>query len=352
MTDITAKLSGTTTLVTGGAGFIGSHLCDRLMDYGAKVVCFDNLSSGNKYYLESKKGNAHFVFIQGDVNNLADLGKVFLGHKIDYLMHYAAVVGVLRTMEQPFGVLSDLEGIKHICSLSTAHGVKKIVYASSSEIYGDQKEMPLHEDMSYYDTKHPYALVKATAESYFKSFSQVSGIPVVSLRFFNVYGPRQESSDYGFVSGIFIAQVLRGLQPIIFRDGTQTRDFTYINDNVEAAIRALVNDNANGGIINIGTGKETSILELAKKIIAISGKKLEPSLMNTRTSYEVQRRVAHVGKMKDLLGFECTTSLDAGLGKTFEWYKSNPQLLLKDKDTSYKSYQEKIWVPKKKENRG
>src|SRR3989344_771169 len=341
------KLKGKTVLVTGGAGFIGSHLCDKLLEYGAKrVVCLDNLLSGNKYYLESKKGDPRFVFEFGDVNKFEDLKKVFSNHRIDYVMHYAAVVGVLRTMEYPYAVLNDLEGIKHICALAAEHGVKKIVYASSSEIYGNQKEMPLHEEMSYYDTKHPYALVKATAESYFKIFSGVSGIPTVSLRFFNVYGPRQESSDYGFVTGIFISQVLKDSNPTIFRDGTQTRDFTYIEDNVEAAVRALASDKTNGSVINVGTGAEISILDLAKRIIAISGKKIEPSRLNTRNYYEVQRRVADTAKMKELLGYECKTSLSDGLRLTYDWYKNNPSLLLKDKETGYKTYEAKVWKPK------
>lgn len=333
MIDPNKKLKNKTIIVTGGAGFVGSHLCDALLSYGVKVVCFDNLSTGSKLYIISKSKDLNFAFVLGDVNALPEIEKTFARYKPDYVFHYASIVGVKRTMEMPLEVFNDIEGIKNICVLSAKYGVKKIVYSSSSEVYGNQKEVPFHEDLSYHDTKHPYAIVKAIGESYFKSYSAISGIPVTSLRFFNVYGPRQASSAYGFVVGIFISQVLRNLQPTIFRDGTQTRDFTYIKDNVEAAIQAMVNEKADGHVLNIGTGMETSVLELAKKIIYVSGKKVEPKILEHINLAETQRRVANTQKMKNIIGFEPQVSFDEGLRLTYNWYKNNPQFILSEKNS-------------------
>lgn len=324
------KLNNKTVLVTGGAGFLGSHLCDRLLHYGAKVICFDNLSTGSKEYVDSKHSNPDFVFALGDANVLSDLEKIFKEHRIDYVFHYAAVVGVQRTVEQPLAVFNDIEGIKNLAEAAVENKVKKIVYSSSSEAYGSQKELPFNEEMSYYDTRHPYALVKATGESFFRSYCGPRGVPVASLRFFNVYGPRQASSRYGFVVGIFISQVLQDMPPTIFRDGSQTRDFTYVDDNVEAVIQALLNENTNGEIINIGTGVETSVLELANKILALSGKKLNPVFLRDIKFSETPRRVADINKMKKLLNYECRMPLEEGLLQTYEWYKNNPQFILRN----------------------
>ena len=141
MINPTKYIKGKTILVTGGAGFIGSHLVDRLLFYGARVICFDNLSTGSKQYVEAMKKNHRFVFVKGDVNVFSDIQNIFKKYRIDYAFHYAAVVGVQRTIEEPLKVLTDIEGIKHILELSRIHKVKKVVYASSSEIYGNQKTM-------------------------------------------------------------------------------------------------------------------------------------------------------------------------------------------------------------------
>jgi len=339
-------LKGKIVLVTGGAGFIGSHLCDHLMHYGAKVVCFDDLSSGSLAYVSAQKGNANFVFIKGDANKLSDLKKAFK-YPIDYVMHYAALVGVQRTIEKPIEVLEDIEGIKHVLELSRQHKVKKIVYASSSEVYGNQERMPLHEENSYLDVKMPYALVKSAGENFFRTYWETVGLPFTALRFFNVYGPRQESSRYGFVVGIFISQVLKGQAPTIFYDGKQTRDFMFIADNIEASIQSLINPKADGQIFNLGTGRETSVLDLAKMIIEISGKKLKPSLMHKRNLAEIKRRVADNNKMTRLLGYHPQYSLEDGLRITYGWYKEMPKMLAKH-HLSFKDYQKQVWLPKQK----
>ena len=341
-------LKNRTVLVTGGAGFIGSHLCDHLMNYGARVVCFDDLSTGSKNYVDSQRGNKKFFFIKGDVNKLTDIKKPFAKFRIDYVFHYAALVGVQRTIEEPLKVLADLDGIRYILDLSYKNKVKKLVFASSSEVYGNQEQMPLHEEESYLDIRMPYAMVKSAGENYFRTYWEMMGLPVTILRFFNVYGPRQESSRYGFVVGVFISQVLRDQQPTIFYDGKQTRDFMYIDDNVEAAIGSLLNKKTDGETINLGTGRETTILELAQKIIALSGKKLAPSLLHKRNLVEIKRRVAHNDKMINLLGYKLRVSLEDGLRLTHDWYAQNPQFVKDREHSSYSSYRKQNWIPKTK----
>lgn len=341
------RLQGSNILVTGGAGFVGSHLCDKLLGYGAKVICFDNLSTGNKSYIDSLKNNLNFTFILGDANKFSDLEKVFSKYNIDYIFHYAAVVGVQRTIENPLDVLNDLEGIKYICKLSAENNIKKIIFSSSSEIYGNQDKLPFNEDLSCHDTRHPYALVKAIGESYFKSCYELTGIPTTSLRFFNVYGPRQASSRYGFVVGIFVSQILKDMQPTIFRDGTQTRDFTYIDDNIECAIQVLLNKKTDGKIMNIGTGVETSVRELAEGITKISNKKLEPVFLNEINLVETQRRVADISKMKELVSFKPNISLDEGLKITYKWYEENPEFIMDNDQMGYSLYKKTVWEPQR-----
>lgn len=346
MIDPRKKLQGKTVLVTGGAGFIGSHLSERLLSYGARVVCFDNLSTGNLENLLDARKNPRFSFMRGDVNRLADIKKAFNQHKIDFIFHYAALVGVQRTIDDPLKVLADIDGIRNMLALASKHKVKKIVYASSSEIYGNQEKMPLHEEYSYYDAKIPYATVKILGENYLRTYWETSGLPITILRFFNAYGPRQESSRYGFVTGVFISQVLQNKAPTIFHDGMQTRDFMYIDDNIEAAIQALLNHKADGQAINLGTGKETTILELAQKIVRLAGKEktLKPSLLHKRNTVEIKRRVANTEKMEKLLGFHSKYSLEEGLRLTYEWYLHHPYKVKKGKKLSYREYRKQVWA--------
>jgi len=348
MIDPKKKLKGKTILVTGGAGFIGSHLIDHLIKYGARVICFDNLSTGKLSHLKQHEKNPKFFFIKGDVNKMQDLKKAFAKWPVDYIFHYAAVVGVKRTIEEPLKVLEDIEGIKNILELSRKHKIKKLVYASSSEIYGNQEKMPLQEEKSYYDIKFPYALVKSAGENFCRTYWETTGLPVTMLRFFNVYGPRQESSQYGFVIGVFISQVLNKEQPTIFYDGKQTRDFMFINDNIEGSIQALLNEKSNGEAINLGTGIETSILDLAKKIISISPyKKLKPSLLHKRNMVEIKRRVADNKKMLNMLGFKAGFALLDGLKITFDWYSDNPAIIKSKEEAKFETYKKKVWVGKR-----
>jgi UDP-glucuronate decarboxylase len=327
------ELKGKTILVTGGAGFIGSHLCERLLDLGAKVICFDNLSTGRvrnlSFAYDAQKAastNPNFVFIQGDVNVADDIRQVFLSYPIDYVFHYAAVVGVKRVWEKPFAVFKDIEGFNDVLDLSVMRGVKKVVFSSSSEAYGEPVERFEREDGIHNPgSRNAYALTKLVGENLFLGYYEKYKLPTAVLRFFNVYGPKQESSAYGFVAGVFIKQVLEGKNPTIFGDGKQTRDFVYVDDNIDLAIRALLSDKTNGEVINVGKGKPTAILELAEQIIKLSGKDLRPEFLPARPN-DIKYRNPDITKMKRLLDAEPQVNLEEGLKKTFEWYKENVKL--------------------------
>lgn len=312
-----------TTLITGGAGFIGSHLAETLLNLGADVIVFDNFLTGKEENLENSQKFKSFQLIKGDVNKWPEIKKVFENHKIDFIFHLAALVGVKRTLENPFRVLEDIEGIKNLVKLCRQYKVKKIIFSSSSEVYGDPKTLPEKEDETPLDSRLPYAVVKGVGENYFKALWQVYKIPTTSLRLFNVYGPRQDCSGYGFVIPIFISQVLKNQNPTIFGDGTQTRDFVFIKDCVDSMIKTLEVSESNGQIINIGKGKETTILELAQKIIKISGENLKPVFLPPRKEGEIKRRCPDVTKMKKILGFYPRHSLDEGLKITYDWFKEN-----------------------------
>lgn len=317
------KLKNATVFVTGGAGFIGSHLARRLLELGANVVAFDNLSTGKKENLAECLEFPNFDFFQGDVNVREQVAHVFNHEKFDYVFHGAAVVGVKRVEEDPLAVLRDIDGIRNILELAREQGVKKVVFCSSSEAYGEPQTLPEREDGPINpNPRDPYALTKLHGENLIRIYAEKMGLPGSSLRYFNVYGPRQESSAYGFVTGIFIDQVLQEQNPTIFGDGLQTRDFVYIDDNVEANIRAMISENTGRGeVINVGSGRQTTILDLAEKVIIISGKNPNPVFLPER-KIEIRYRAPDITKMRTLLEFTPQVSLDEGLRRTYEWYKN------------------------------
>jgi len=307
-------------LVTGGAGFIGSHLCRALIGKGHNVVCFDNLSTGLKENIADLKKKKNFVFEKGDANK-RDIEHIFERHKFDYVFHHAAVVGVKRTEENPLSVLNDINGIKNILELSRKNNVKKVVFASSSEVYGQPAEIPERED-GIVNPHIPYAVVKLMGEKLMESYYQEYGLPTTNLRLFNVYGPNQNSTPYGFVIGIFISQALAGQNLTVFGDGKQTRDFVFIEDNINATIAAMESEKTNGQTINIGNGRETTVIELAEAIIRLTGMegKAKPECYPEREG-EIRRRCPDVTKMNKILGYKTKFSLDEGLKKTIEHYR-------------------------------
>ncbi|MBI2024357.1 NAD-dependent epimerase/dehydratase family protein [Candidatus Giovannonibacteria bacterium] len=317
------SLKNKTALVTGGAGFIGSHLSQGLLDMGARVIVLDDLSTGKKENMKDFLKNPKLFFIRGDANNLNTLKNIFASYKIDYVFHYAAKVGVVRTYEDPLGVLRDLEGFRPILELSKKNKIKKAIFSSSSEVYGNPLELPSKEDGAL-NPKIPYAAAKLVGEHYFRFYFHKLGLPATALRFFNVYGPRQESSSYGFVTGIFIRQALEGKPLTVYGNGTQTRDFVFIKDNVRAAIATLFAPKTDGEVINLGSGKPSTILNLAKKIAKVSEDPKVKIKFVPRPEHDfILYRHPHVSKMKQLLGFLPEYSLEDGLRMTYDWYKQN-----------------------------
>lgn len=308
-----------TILVTGGAGFIGSWMCVRLLGLGARVICVDDLSTGKRENIAPCMQYGHsFIFVRADVNSKKALAVVFSKYRPHYVLHYAAFLGVQRTLENPFKVLADVEGIKNILELSRTHNVAKALFSSSSEVYGELNGTTAIENKTPINSRLPYAAVKVLGEIYFRTYYEEYGLPTVSLRFFNVYGPRQESSSYGFVTAIFMRQALSGKPLTVFGRGVQTRDFVYIKDNIEATLKALLNPKIKGEEINIGTGKETRVIDLAKKIIRLSGKSSKIKFLPPRKKGDMIGRCPDITKMKKLLKYQPQYTLDHGLRETYE----------------------------------
>ncbi len=310
---------GANVLVTGGAGFIGSHLTDRLLGLGAKVIVLDDLSTGKRDNLAQHDGNPDFTFIQGNANDWATLDRAFDASTPDYVFHLGAFCGVKRVEERPLDVLRDIDGIRAIFEFCKDRKVKKILYSSSSEVYGEPIQLPSHEHGAVNPSpRDPYSLVKMLGENLTYHYYHQYGLPTVALRFFNVYGPRQESSPYGFVVGIFLDRARKGEPLHIFGDGSATRDFVFYKDNIDCILTAMLKKETDGETINVGKGVPTTIQELAEQVIALSGKNLKIEYLPVR-KMEIKYRTPDVTKMEQLIGWRATTPLEAGLRETYEY---------------------------------
>jgi UDP-glucuronate decarboxylase len=298
-------------LITGGAGFIGSCMAERLAeDPENQVIVVDNLLTGSVHNLGESKHN-NLTFIREDVNNLKELSDIFARFNFDYVFHYAALVGVQRTLANPVMVLNDINGIKNILSLSKNTAVKKIFFSSSSEVYGEPVELPQNEHTTPLNSRLPYAIVKNVGEAFLKSYKKEFGIDYTIFRFFNTYGPKQ-SND--FVISKFIAKALRNEDITIYGDGSQTRTFCYIDDNIEACVNAFYQNTFSNDVVNIGSDYEISILELAEKVIELTSSKSSITFLPPLTEGDMSRRNPDATKMRSLLGREMV-SLDKGLTK-------------------------------------
>ncbi len=301
-------------LVTGGAGFIGSCLVDRLIeDENNFVVVVDNLTTGNIKRLPSRK-KENWKFIKCNCNEYRDISAVVTSYKFDYIFHYAAVVGVKRTLDHPAWVLNDIQGIKYILDLSKNTGVKRVFFSSSSEVYGEPFEHPQNEMTTPLNSRLPYAVVKNVGEAFLRSYKQEFDLNYTIFRFFNTYGPKQ-SSD--FVMTRFIKSALNNSKITIYGDGTQTRTFCYREDNIEACVKTLTNKLHINDTVNIGSDFEVTILELAKLIIEITGSKSEIVHAAPLAEGDMTRRKPDISKMKELLGRPMVT-IEEGIRKTIE----------------------------------
>jgi len=303
-------------LITGGAGFIASNLADKLSeDKDNFVVSVDNLLTGKKHHI-TKRSNLRFI--KADVNDFNDISSVFYSGGFDYVYHYAAVVGVQRTLRNPVLVLRDIDGIKNILELSKNTGVKRIFYASSSEVYGEPVELPQHEETTPLNSRLPYAVVKNIGESFLKSYKYEYQLDFTIFRFFNTYGPRQ-STD--FVMSKFLDAALKGENITIYGDGKQMRTFCYVTDNIEATTRAIEDKSTIDQVVNIGNDHEITIKDLAKKIIEKTNSKSKIINLPPLKEGDMTRRQPDATKMKKLLDRPLTT-LDDGIAKLLE-YKNN-----------------------------
>lgn len=296
-------------LITGGAGFVPSSLADKLLEKeDTFVVLVDNFLTGNKANIPVHE---RCKFIHADVNKMDEISPVFNLYEFDYVFHYAAVVGVKRTLDHPIMVLDDIFGIKNILDLSKRTGVKRVFYSSSSEVYGEPVHLPQHETITPLNSRLPYAVVKNVGESYFRSYQQEYGLDYTIFRFFNTYGPKQ-STD--FVMSKFIRSALNNEDITIYGDGSQTRTFCYIDDNLEACLNALWNNEIVNDVTNIGNGNIVSILELAETIIRLTGSSSKIIHLPALPDGDMTRRQPDTSKMETLLGRDFTT-LEDGIRK-------------------------------------
>jgi len=303
-------------LITGGAGNIGGSLSRTLVLNGYNVVIFDNLITGNKKKLPSKNFK-NWTFIKGDTNNYKNFKKI-KKYRFDYIFHYAAYVGVKRTLLHPQLVLNDIKGFENILNFAVMKKVKRIFFASSSEIYGEPVSIPQYEDLTPLNSKLPYAIVKNVGEAYLKTYKKIHNLDYTIFRFFNTYGPLQ-SAD--FVITKFIDNSLKNKDLVINGNGHQTRTFFFIKDNVEITLKILKNGYFKNEVVNIGSNKEISIINLAKKIIKLLNSKSKIRYAPPLKEGDMTRRKPSIKKIKKIFKKNFTT-LDAGILKTAKYLKN------------------------------
>ena len=308
-------------LVTGGAGFIGSHIVDRLLSDGFDVTVLDDLSSGSLSNIARHKGQKEFRLVKGDIRDAKLVREALKG--VDAVFHEAAFVSVTLSVKDP--VLANdvnVAGTLNVLKASADLGVKRFVFASSAAVYGETSTPLKLEDMASVPMS-PYGVSKFAAESYVRSFYRTYGLETVSLRYFNVYGPRQSfdlDCAYGGVISIFLNRLLRGMSPIVYGDGEQTRDFVYVRDIVEANMLALDSTKAAGEAINVGSGTGISVNRVAEVLKSLLNKTSVKNMYVDPRVGDVRYGYADITKAGELLGYRPTVSFEEGLRELVEWY--------------------------------
>jgi nucleoside-diphosphate-sugar epimerase len=303
-------------LITGGAGFIPASLTEKLLSLGNyKVVLVDNLLTGR---IENVPIHPNCKFIKCDVNEYTDIAPIMASYRFDYVFHYAAVVGVQRTLENPIMVLQDVNGIDNILKLSKNTGVKRVFYSSSSEVYGEPVVLPQNEHTTPLNSRLPYAIVKNIGEAYCRSYHQEYGLDYTIFRFFNTYGPKQ-SPD--FVMSKFLQAAIKNEDITIYGDGLQTRTFCYIDDNLDACLNTFFDDKYKNDVYNIGNDQVITILNLAQTIIRITGSKSKIIHLPALKEGDMTKRQPDVTRMKELLGREMLPYED-GIRRILEKWNS------------------------------
>ncbi len=297
-------------LITGGAGFIGSHIAEALVTEGHRVRIFDNLSSGHLSNLDPLKDRVEFV--RGDVRDRAALGTAMQG--MTHCFHEAALVSVFESVEKPFDNHDiNMSGTLNVLQAARDAGTQRVVFASSAAIYGNDPELPKRETMRPQPAS-PYAAGKITGEYYLSIFAQLYGVQTVSLRYFNVFGPRQDpKSMYSGVISKFTDDVKAGRAPTIFGDGQQTRDFVFVKDVVQANLKAMFGDKVGAGeACNVATGQTASLLDMVRVLGELTGRTITPNFKDARKG-DIQHSSADIAKARQLLGYEPKFTLKTGL---------------------------------------
>ncbi len=304
-------------LVTGGAGFIGSHLTDELVRRGHRVRVADSLITGKRANLDHITG---VEFLEGDLADLA-FARTAVG-SVDYVLHQAAIPSVPRSVKDPIAShRANVDATLNTLVASRDAGVRRLVFAASSSAYGDTPTLPKHEEMPTHPLS-PYALQKVIGEQYLQLFTTLYGLETVSIRYFNVFGPRQDpSSPYSGVISVFASALLENRPPTIYGDGGQTRDFTYVANVVDGVLRACDAPRAGGEVINVATSGRISLNQLFEEMRKLVGADVRPVYTDARVG-DVRDSQADITKARDLLGYEPIVSFEEGLRQTVDWYRS------------------------------
>jgi nucleoside-diphosphate-sugar epimerase len=304
-------------LVTGGAGFIGSNTVDELVRRGHSVVVLDDLSSGKEDNLAEIRSK--ITFVKGSITDLEAVQKAI--HQAEYVIHLAARTSVPRSVKDPLETNRiNVEGTLNVLVAARDNKVKRVVLAASSSVYGETPTLPKTEAMSPQPIS-PYGVSKYVGELYAQTFGRCYGLESVSLRYFNIFGPRQDpDSPYSGVLSRFAAAFLEEQQPIVYGDGEQTRDFTYVENAVQANLLACEAASASGEVFNVGTGGRVSLNQTLEHFRRVSGKKLEAKYEPPREG-DIRDSQADISKARELLGYDPTVMFDEGLERTFEWYR-------------------------------
>ncbi|MEI7856627.1 MAG: SDR family oxidoreductase [Methanomicrobiales archaeon] len=304
-------------LVTGGAGFIGSHIADFIIHNNHEVVILDNLFSGKKENISQLSGNKRVQFIHGSITDPATLKTAC--ESVDGIFHEAAIASVSRSVNNPVATNeANVTGTLNVLVAARDAGVKKVVFASSSSVYGDTPTLPKKESMCP-SPKSPYAVSKHAGEEYMQVFSELYGLKTLSFRYFNVFGPRQDpKSDYAAVIPKFITRILAHERPVIYGDGTQTRDFTYAKDVAEANVQAM--ESTAEGVYNIAYGQQIDLNSLADLIMNITGIRTTPVYEPARPG-DIHDSLADSSRAREAFGYHPRYTVKTGLQETIQWYQ-------------------------------
>jgi UDP-glucose 4-epimerase len=304
-------------LITGGAGFIGSNLARELLSLGEEVVVLDDFSTGKQENVEDIEARANVL--RGDICDMETVREAMEG--IDYVFHHAAVVSVPRSVDDPVRTNEvNVDGTLNCLLAARDARVKRLVFAASSSAYGDNPDLPKHEEMTPRPLS-PYGVSKLVGEMYCRVFYEVYGLPTVSLRYFNIFGPYQDPhSQYAAVVPIFITRLLKGESPVVYGDGEQSRDFTYIDNAVQANLLAVKSDKADGKAINVACGAKYTLNTLADNLKRLIGTDIDPTYTEPRAG-DIKHSLGDISRASSLLGYKPGVSFEVGLERTVAWFK-------------------------------